>query len=223
LPRLHFGLVWDVSSLTARSIIPASLRGWVADIADRGGFPLEYPAAASIVGLSGLIGRRIALRPKRADDWLVVPNLWGAVVGQPGIQKTPAVEEALRPLRRLASDSWRDQLQAAASFAKGRMVIEARQEAARLALRKAARQGKTDDELDRLAAGARIDIDPLSAKTRSSGRARLEPDHVPPGKVSQPHAVAGAGVPLDRLAFGDHAQAGFATGRPRRRGLVRIA
>jgi hypothetical protein len=147
-------------------LIPAPLRGWVADIADRGGFPLEYPAAAAIVGLSGLIGRRIALRPKRADDWLVVPNLWGAVVGPPGIQKTPAVEEALRPLRRLASDSWRDQLQAAASFAKGRMVIEARQEAARLALRKAARQGKTDDELDRLAAGARIDIDPLSAKTR---------------------------------------------------------
>jgi hypothetical protein len=67
-------------------LIPASLRGWVADIADRGGFPLEYPAAAAIVGLSGLIGRRIALRPKRADDWLVVPNLWGAVVGPPGIQ-----------------------------------------------------------------------------------------------------------------------------------------
>ena len=129
VPRLYEGL------------IPAPLRGWVLDIADRGGFPLEYPAAAAIVGLSGLIGRRIALRPKRADDWLVVPNLWGAVVGPPGVQKTPAVEEPLRPLRRLAADAWNSQVAAAASFDKGRMVVEARQEAARMALRKAARQG----------------------------------------------------------------------------------
>jgi hypothetical protein len=78
-------------------LIPAALRGWVADIADRGSFPLEYPATAAIVGLSGLIGRRIALRPKRADDWLVVPNLWGAVVGLPGIQKWTSTRCRRRP------------------------------------------------------------------------------------------------------------------------------
>jgi hypothetical protein len=83
-------------------LIPASLRGWVADIADRGGFPLEYPAAAAIVGLSGLIGRWVALRPKRADDWLVVPNLRGAVVGPPGIQKT--LPRSRRPCGRC--DGW---------------------------------------------------------------------------------------------------------------------
>ena len=86
-------------------MIPAPLRKWLVDIASRGCFPLEYPAAAAVVGLSGLIGRRIAIRPKRHDDWLVVPNLWGAVVGPPGIQKSPAIEEALRPLKRLAADA----------------------------------------------------------------------------------------------------------------------
>ena len=154
VPRLEEGL------------IPAPLRGWVVDIADRGGYPVEYPAAAAIVGLSGLIGRRIALRPKRADDWLVVPNLWGAVVGPPGVQKTPAVEEPLRPLRQLAADAWKSQLAAAASFGKDRMVVEARQEAARLALRKAARQGKPDAELARLAADASLESDPLVGKSR---------------------------------------------------------
>jgi hypothetical protein len=147
-------------------LIPAPLRGWVVDIAERGGYPLEYPAAAAIVGLSGLIGRRIALRPKRADDWLVVPNLWGAVVGPPGVQKTPAVEEPLRPLRQLAAAAWKSQVAVAASFDKDRMVAEARQEAARLALRKAARQGKPDDELARLAADASLDNDPLVATSR---------------------------------------------------------
>jgi hypothetical protein len=42
---------------------------------------------------------------------------------------------------------------------EGRMVIEARQDPARLALRKAARQRKSDEELDRLAADARMDAD----------------------------------------------------------------
>ena len=147
-------------------LIPAPLRGWLVDIADRGGFPLEYPAAAAIVGLSGLIGRRIALRPKRADGWLVVPNLWGAVVGPPGVQKTPAVKEPLRPLRQLAADAWNSQVAAASSFDKGRLVVEARQEAARLALRKAARQGKPDDELVRLAADASLETDPFAGTSK---------------------------------------------------------
>ncbi len=118
------------------------------------------------MGLSGLIGRRIVLRPKRADDWLVVPNLWGAVVGPPGVQKTPAVEEPLRPLRQLAAGAWKNQVAAAASFEKGKLVVEARQEAARLALRKAARQGRPDAELARLAADASPGIDPLDLPSR---------------------------------------------------------
>src|SRR5262249_52299720 len=48
-----------------------------------------------------VVGRRCGIRPKRYDDWLVVPNLWALVVGRPGILKTPALAEALRPLRDL--------------------------------------------------------------------------------------------------------------------------
>src|SRR5262249_27604044 len=46
-------------------MIPEPFREWLADIAERGCFPLEYPTAAAIVGVSGLIGRRLAIRPKR--------------------------------------------------------------------------------------------------------------------------------------------------------------
>jgi Protein of unknown function (DUF3987) len=35
----------------------------------------------------------------------VVPNLWGLAVGPPGMMKSPALAEALRPLHRLVTDA----------------------------------------------------------------------------------------------------------------------
>ena len=58
-----------------------------------------------LVAAAAVIGRKIAIRPKRQDDWVVVPNLWGLAVGPPGIMKSPALAEALGPLRRLVMDA----------------------------------------------------------------------------------------------------------------------
>ena len=44
-----------------------------------------------------------AIRPKRLDSWYEAANLWGAIVGSPGVLKSPALNEALRPLRELES------------------------------------------------------------------------------------------------------------------------
>ena len=57
----------------------------------------------ALVGLSSIVGRQLGIRPKRFDDWTVVPNLWGAIVGRPGLLKSPAIREALRPLRNLSA------------------------------------------------------------------------------------------------------------------------
>jgi putative DNA primase/helicase len=61
--------------------------------------PPDFPAVGVMVMISGLVGRRISVCPKRLDDWRVTPNLWGFVVGRPGSMKTPALEEVLRPLQ----------------------------------------------------------------------------------------------------------------------------
>jgi putative DNA primase/helicase len=132
-------------------MIPEPLRTWLVDIANRGSFPLEYGAAAAIVGLSGLLGRRLAIRPKRHDDWLVVPNLWGAIVGPPGIQKTPAVEEALRPLRRLAADAMRAHEANLQEYAHEQLIAAARKSTAKKELEAAAKKGATSEELAVLA------------------------------------------------------------------------
>lgn len=83
------------------NLLPAALRGWVYDIADRLQVPLEFPAVPAIIAAGAVIGNRVKIQPKRHDDWTVVPNLWGAIIGRPGAMKSPAIEQALKPLRRL--------------------------------------------------------------------------------------------------------------------------
>jgi putative DNA primase/helicase len=73
----------------------------VTDIADRMQCPPDFPAVSAMVALSSVIGRKACIAPKRRDNWRVIPNLWGAVVGRPGVMKSPALAEAMKPLDRL--------------------------------------------------------------------------------------------------------------------------
>lgn len=78
-----------------------ALKPWAADICERMQIPYEFIAAPLVVSLSSVIGRQLGLYPKQKDDWLVIPNLWGAVVARPGFFKSPAIAEALKPLEGL--------------------------------------------------------------------------------------------------------------------------
>lgn len=82
-------------------MIPEPLRPWLSDIAYRMKCPLDFVASAGIVMLSSLIGTRLTIQPKTKDDWTIVPNLWGAVIGDPSTMKTPSVNEVQKPLTRL--------------------------------------------------------------------------------------------------------------------------
>jgi putative DNA primase/helicase len=84
------------------NLLPLALRSWVADIAERMQCPPDFPAVGAMVALSSVIGRKACIRPKQNDDWKVVPNLWGAIVGRPGVMKSPALSEVMKPLDRLA-------------------------------------------------------------------------------------------------------------------------
>ena len=101
-------------------LLPSRLRPWVEDVSERMQCPPDYPAIAAMVALAVVVGRRIGIRPKRADDWLVVPNLWGAAIGRPGLLKTPALMEPLRPIHEL-------ELEAKLAFAEQLKAWEANQ------------------------------------------------------------------------------------------------
>lgn len=86
-------------------IVPPTFRGLVKDVSERMQCPPDYVAAAMLVMVGSIIGAGCGIRPKKNDDWTVVPNLWGGVVGRPSMLKTPAIAEAMKPLDALEREA----------------------------------------------------------------------------------------------------------------------
>jgi Protein of unknown function (DUF3987) len=85
-------------------LLPSAFGAWTADVAHRTQCPPDFVAVALVVAFGSVLGRGLTIRPKQYDDWAVVPNLWGLAIGPPGIMKSPALKEALRPLHRLVAE-----------------------------------------------------------------------------------------------------------------------
>jgi putative DNA primase/helicase len=86
-------------------MLPEAIVPWVEDIAERMQCPPDYVAVSAVVAMGAVIGSRVGIKPKRHDDWLVVPNLWGCIVGPPGYLKSPAMNEVLKPVRRIEAEA----------------------------------------------------------------------------------------------------------------------
>jgi Protein of unknown function (DUF3987) len=85
--------------------LPAALAPWVDDIADRLQCPPDYVAVAAVTALGSVIGRRIGIKPQMKTDWIEIPNIWGAFIGRPGMLKSPAMGEALKPIHYLEAEA----------------------------------------------------------------------------------------------------------------------
>lgn len=82
-------------------LLPEALGPWIMDIAHRMQCPPDFVAVSALVALSSVVGARAVIQPKAFDTWQVVPNLWGMVVGRPGVKKSPALSESMKPLNRM--------------------------------------------------------------------------------------------------------------------------
>lgn len=78
---------------------PQCLANWIRDISERMQCAPDFVFTAAVVALGSLLGRKVAIRPKRLDIWTVVANLWGAAIARPTSLKSPAIQEALKPLQ----------------------------------------------------------------------------------------------------------------------------
>lgn len=125
-------------------ILPEALRPWIADIAERLQCPLEFPAIGAMVSMAALVGRKVGIRPKRQDDWLVVPNLWGVIVGRPGVLKSPALQEAIKPLARLELAAKTQYELAKADAGADKVVAEARRKVNETRIREMVKKGNGD-------------------------------------------------------------------------------
>jgi hypothetical protein len=123
-------------------LLPASLRRLVADIAERMQCPPDFPAVAIMVMLASLVGRRCGIAPKCADDWTVVPNLWGMIIGKPGIMKSPPLAEIMRPLQALQARAREHFAQQQVDHQANLMVAAENEKVAKEAIRKMLKDGK---------------------------------------------------------------------------------
>lgn len=86
-------------------LIPEPFRAWLADVSHRMQTPPDFAAISAIVITASIIGAGCAIRPKRLDDWEVIPNVWGACIGRPSVVlKSPSMSEATKLLDRLQAE-----------------------------------------------------------------------------------------------------------------------
>lgn len=82
-------------------ILPDAMQTWVEDAATRASFSPDFMAVGGMVAFGSIIGRRVGIRLKQRDDWTEYANTWGQIVGPPSAMKSPAMGDALRPLKKL--------------------------------------------------------------------------------------------------------------------------
>ena len=99
------------------AFLPAAISPWVMDISDRMQCPPDFVAIPAVIALGSVVGRKVAVRPQRMTDWYEVANLWGCIVGRPGVMKSPAMDEALKPIHRLEAEARKANETAAREYA----------------------------------------------------------------------------------------------------------
>jgi putative DNA primase/helicase len=126
-------------------LLPAALRSWVMDVAERTQAPPEYVAVGAMVSLGAAVGRKVGLRPKTRDDWMEFPNLWGAVIGPPSWMKSPALDETRRPLEVIESRILQDFERTHEDWEAESEAAKVRRDGAKCQARKAAQKGQAFD------------------------------------------------------------------------------
>lgn len=133
------------------TMLPEAVRPFVEDVAERMQCPRDFPAVAMMIVLAGVVGRKIAIRPKCQDDWTVIPNLWGLIVGRPGLMKTPAITEPTKFLKRLEIESKTSHEAAKNEYQVAEIIAKAARQNAEQAVKKSLRDGKDATEIARQA------------------------------------------------------------------------
>jgi putative DNA primase/helicase len=125
------------------ALLPEAFVTFVTDVSERMQCPPDFTAVAIMVALAGVVGKKVGIRPKRFDDWLVIANLWAQVIGRPGIMKTPAIRQAIKFLQRLEIAARKRHAEALREYQDRLLVVEAQKkvksETVREAVKKASK------------------------------------------------------------------------------------
>lgn len=86
--------------------LPEALNGFVFDTATRMGVDPAAVALAALVTCASAAHEGWRIQPKRYDEtWTEAARLWGAIVGDPSILKTPVIAACTRPIEKLETQA----------------------------------------------------------------------------------------------------------------------
>jgi putative DNA primase/helicase len=151
LPELPSVLPFDYDYL------PKGLRTFVKDISERMQCPPDFAAVGAFVMMATIIGRKVCIKPMRRDDWTVTPNLWGAVVGNSGVMKSPTLSASLSPIKKLQNREYEMFNSAMSSHAENEEVAKLRKSVNTSAAKKALKEDSSANVFDLLDAGNDLD------------------------------------------------------------------
>jgi hypothetical protein len=141
-----------VAPFDPEALLPDALRDYCVDCATRKVCPVDYVATAVLAALGAVIGAGCVIRPKNHDNWDVAPNLWGAIVGEPGLfKKTVAMESAMAMLSPLIDAEMQRFEEATLNYAVAKKTYDMKVKAAEALLKAAAKaqlqsDGESGDE-----------------------------------------------------------------------------
>ena len=125
-------------------LLPNAFRGLVRNAATSMQSPPDFPAVAVMIAAGTVIGRQCGIRPKQLDDWKEYPNLWGVVIGTPGVAKTPSMAYGLKPLDLLEADARKEHEVEVAKYLKAKELAELRTKALSRRIEKIYREAETE-------------------------------------------------------------------------------
>jgi hypothetical protein len=128
----------------SNDLLPPVVGDVVDDIAERMQCPPDFAAASMLVALAAVIGCRIGIRPRRCDDWLVVPNLWGCVIGRPSMKKSPAIGHAEKRIRAIEARERERLAEEVKGFKVDQVLAESKSKSLKSKIEKALKSGDED-------------------------------------------------------------------------------
>ena len=129
------------------ALLPQPLAEFVMDEADRMNCPPDYIAAALMVCIGSVVGTRCALKPKRYDDWIVPPNLYGGIIGDPSSKKSPAAAAVIRFLNILEAKEAQKHEESMSAYAAEMAAYEAQQTVIKGNMKRVASGKKAHDQM----------------------------------------------------------------------------
>lgn len=163
-----------VKTLT-KGMLPDSLQLYVDNNAERLSTSTEYVAIPLITALASTFGTKVSIFPKPTDDWEVVPNLWGYIIGNPSTKKSPALDAGMKPLRNLTCKAKAEYEQAQKDFAAQKEINEYKTKVFKSELQKLVKdQAQQADDAEN-----KITDDDLKAKAQSIAEANQYDEQMP--------------------------------------------